>query len=342
MAAGSTKREFEGSGDTQVVFKKKKDKCRVDNCFAEMGHIHKVVTRNLLQDVAMEMRSFVDQGCSTFIKINRLTLLNSNAIDGSSFSKAFCRISENDDEHSFACLFKKGLHILMTYMERKEMPVNEQESLVLDTLLHYLFEMKNAGNPSVWHGNLDVIVNNQVVVEALEDEPDSDSPGRTPMEVKSTYLSRNPQIIAETIVFSFLQKKRHPEYSHFLFPCIGVNSKDMVVYFYDSKNDVLLESSPISMYTISGGVNLLAIVVSWLVVNHKYLCDGLTEGLKKETSGFFHQAEKVLPIYKNELQFGDVGISCPKPKHQFNFVDDPSRDVLKKDWLRILNVVFKK
>ncbi|XP_033729590.1 uncharacterized protein LOC117318749 [Pecten maximus] len=280
MAAGSTKREFEGSGDTQVVFKKKKDKCRVDNCFAEMGHIHKVVTRNLLQDVAMEMRSFVDQGCSTFIKINRLTLLNSNAIDGSSFSKAFCRISENDDEHSFACLFKKGLHILMTYMERKEMPVNEQESLVLDTLLHYLFEMKNAetkapfgvlgnlgetditiiltnhlfgklctsshflidkqfkgkskakescpcsnteckitgsfgdtgiGNPSVWHGNLDVIVNNQVVVEALEeDEPNvSESSERIQMEVnmKPVCRSTNQQIIAETIVFTFFRRK---------------------------------------------------------------------------------------------------------------------------------------
>ncbi|XP_033728757.1 uncharacterized protein LOC117317896 [Pecten maximus] len=409
MAAVGTKRALQESGSKQDVCKKRKDKCRVDNCLSYMGHIHKDVTENLLIVIMMELRNLIDKRCSAFIKINRLTVLNSNAIDGSSFSKAFCRISASNDEFSFVSLFNKGVEMLMTYIGDREMPLDDQEKLVLDTLLHYLIKITNEnaqapfgvlellgetdvaiilanhlfgklctsshflidkqgkgkcrskescpcankdcqmtgsygytgiGNPSVWHGNLDVIVNNQVAIEAIEDDPDCDSPGRTPMDEKgkSTCLSRNAQVIAETIVFSFLQKKRHPEYSHFLFPCIGVSRKEMVVYFYDSEHDVLLESSSIPLRTVEGNVNVVSIIVSWLVVNHKYFCGGLTEELKKETSGFFCQAEQALPIYENQLQFGDidVGISWPKPKHRFNYVDDPSRVKTEKNWAEMI------
>ena len=51
---------------------------------------------------------------------------------------------------------------------------------------------------------MDIIIKNDLVVENLEKEPDSPG-GKSPIEESS--LSRNPQLIAETIVFSFLQKK---------------------------------------------------------------------------------------------------------------------------------------
>lgn len=171
----------------------------------------------------------------------------------------------------------------------------------------------------------------------MEDEPDSESPERTPKEVKikSACLSRNSQMIAETVVFSFLQKKRHPEYCQYLFPCIGVNSQEMVVYFYDAEYDVLLESSPIPLHvtqkSLTGNVSVVAIIVSWLVVNHQYLCDGLTQVLKKTRSGFFHQAEKRLFIYENELQFGNIERPCPKPKKRFSLVSDPSMKEIEEE-----------
>ncbi|XP_033754877.1 uncharacterized protein LOC117337854 [Pecten maximus] len=406
MAATGTKREFEGSVDAREVSKWKKRKCRVDNCCLEMGHIHKIITRNWRKEKALEMRRIFGKD----VKINRVAVKNSNATDGYSFSKAYCKITENED-YSFSCLFKKGLGILMDYLWKQETPTNDQDSLVLDTLLHYLVKMENVdtqdpfmtleglgetdiaivlanhlfgklctsshflidkrckgkvkdscpctdagckisgsfgdtgiGNPSVWHGNFDVIVNNQVIIEALEeDEPNvSESSERTPMEVnmKPVCLSTNQQIIAETIVFSFLQKKRHPEYSQFLFPCIGVNSKEMVVCFYDSENDILLKSSPVPLQTVTGKFDVVTIVVSWLVVNHKFLCDGLPRCLEIETSGFFRQAEEALPIYENDLQFGDIGVSCPKPKHHFSFVNDPSTEQIKENWDRMIGDLF--
>lgn len=59
----------------------------------------------------------------------------------------------------------------------------------------------------MWHGNLDIIINNDLAVEPIEDPPESPG-GKSAVEVKmKTALRKNPQIISQTIVFSFLQKK---------------------------------------------------------------------------------------------------------------------------------------
>ena len=108
------------------------------------------------------------------------------------------------------------------------------------------------GNLQVWHGSVDIIIENNLIIDTLEDEPDSPG-GKSPEEVKvkSAFLSKNPQLVAESIVFSFLQKKRHPERENFLTPCIGVGSSFMLLMLYDSFHDVLLESAPVPL-TLSG------------------------------------------------------------------------------------------
>lgn len=402
-----TKRNFGSTSDSssREVFGNNK-RCRIDSCRSETCHIHTAITEKLLRTVAVNAQSMCCKYSTNFLKINLLNVENSNAIDGSHFSTAFCRLAESIEEYSFSSLYERGFRILQEFLKNDEMPTNNQENYVLDMLLHFLVKMENIdahapfrglegleetdiaiilanhlfgklctsshflidrqrremegkatdscpcldagcemsgrfgdtgiGNPSVWHGNVDVIVNQSVIIEALKDELDCDSHGWAPVEVN---LSRNQQIIAETIVFSFLQKQRHPEYSQFLFPCIGVKGNEMVVYFYDSEHDVLLESSPITILSRAGKLSVEAIIVSWLVVNHKYLCKGLTETLKTKNSGFFHQANEALNVYEKELNFGNIGDQSPKPMPHYRFVADPSADRLEERWASVLSAI---
>lgn len=160
----------------------------------------------------------------------------------------------------------------------------------------------------MWHGNLDIIINNDLAVESLDEQPDTpETPGeKYPVEVKlKASLIENPQIIAQTIVFSFLQKKRHPNRDHFLTPCIGIGSSKLIVMLYDSEHDVLLESSTIPLFEneLSCRFSYCAILVCWLTVNYRYFCSGLTERYKMFKSNFFNIAREKINVYEHKMQF---------------------------------------
>lgn len=163
----------------------------------------------------------------------------------------------------------------------------------------------------MWHGNLDIIINNDLAVESLDEQPDTpETPGeKSPVEVKlKASLIENPQIIAQTIVFSFLQKKRPPNRDHFLTPCIGIGSSELIVMLYDSEHDVLLESSTIPLFEneLSCRFSYCAILVCWLTVNYRYFCSGLTERYKMFKSNFFNIAREKINVYEHKLQFRNV------------------------------------
>jgi hypothetical protein len=162
---------------------------------------------------------------------------------------------------------------------------------------------------------VDIIIKNDLVVENLEEEPDSPG-GKSPVEVKmkNNSLSRNPQLVAETIVFSFLQKKKHPELSSFLIPCVGIASSAMLLMFYDSEHDVFLESSlvPLLSTTRENMFSVEAILVTWLAVNYRFLCTGLTDEMLPLKAGFFEEAKDRKTIYENDLQMLNVGQSLVK------------------------------
>ncbi|XP_069112403.1 uncharacterized protein [Argopecten irradians] len=171
------------------------------------------------------------------------------------------------------------------------------------------------GSPHVWNGNLDILVNYEVpIVVGLHSEENCDRSGgklSAGIQPRRNDLLKNHQNMAKAIVFSFLQKLRHPEYEHFLCPCICVTAKDLIVVFYDSKNDILLESSIVPLIsqrvTSVGKVNMAAILTAWLVVNYNCLCDGLTNELETSAkTGFFRHAAAKMNIYENYLQIGDV------------------------------------
>lgn len=168
------------------------------------------------------------------------------------------------------------------------------------------------GNGEVWHGNLDIIINSDLIVEPLKDL--SNSPGGKNTD-EVNVLSRNPQVIAQTIVYSFLQKKTHPERTHFLTPCVGVGNSSMVVMFYDSEQDVFIESSPIPLFQTTGPGEMAfddtAILVSWLTVNYRFLSSGLTTAMRVCKGDFFKEAEEKLSVYEEELQLGNVTHCLP-------------------------------
>ncbi|XP_069139915.1 uncharacterized protein [Argopecten irradians] len=323
----------DGGGGSRTVCVPIK-RCRVDNCFSVTDHLYLDFPERLVDGMTnVLMNNLCGRYCGVLITLTPLMVINSNAADetspiGYSFSKAYCSIGKYDSQYVFSSLFKSGIDILLDYVEQRKLPSNNEKKTVLDTLLHFIFNLTNAtGNKRVWHGNVDIIVNDEVIVEVTEDICISPG-GKSPVDVKlkTSSLSRNTQIIAQTIVFSFLKKKRHPERSNFLTPCIGVTGSDLVIYFYDSEHDILLESNAIPLFTpdsVTGGINLTAVVVTWLVVNHKYLCDGLNhvDDLKTKKSGFFDQVQTKLNVYENELQMGDVVpltlnvLTSPAPKN---------------------------
>lgn len=45
------------------------------------------------------------------------------------------------------------------------------------------------------------------------------------------------QIIAQSIVSSFYQKRINPDYTNHMIPSIGISKDKIVVYFYDCIND---------------------------------------------------------------------------------------------------------
>ncbi|XP_061162599.1 uncharacterized protein LOC133171817 [Saccostrea echinata] len=183
------------------------------------------------------------------------------------------------------------------------------------------------GNNKVWHGDVDAIIKNEIVIQNLEVELDSP-------------FCRNPQLAAETIVFSFLQKKRHPELSNFLIPCIGIADNAMILMFYDSENDVLLESSPVPLTstTCKNKFSVEAVLISWLAINYRFLCTGLTDDMLPYKAGFFAQSKDMINVYENNLTMQNIG---PPPAKEIILPSEWSYNAYLLEKQRRLNEVSK-
>ena len=136
------------------------------------------------------------------------------------------------------------------------------------------------------------------------------------MEVKSQgrVVDHEEQMLAQTIVFSFLQRSKHPEYKTFLAPCIGISKRHVVFYFYDSEHDYLLESTCFDLQVPGLGIKKSTVLAMWLTLNYKYLCSGITHAIKG--SGYTADFEKFgkgkMELYKNHLTFCCGPSSDPK------------------------------
>ena len=175
------------------------------------------------------------------------------------------------------------------------------------------------GHHEVWHGRMDALIGKPKVIDIAvsvvktqdeDEEESSDSQGfRSSIEVKQEFDNAdkpNSQMISQTIVFSFLQKKMNAS-GNTLIPTIGISGSELVVYFYDYEKDVLLQSHGIS-FKKDGVSQIRTVLVAWLVVNYKYLCDGLVENLNSAPkANFFELCQDKEEIYRNKIRHGAVG-----------------------------------
>ena len=179
------------------------------------------------------------------------------------------------------------------------------------------------GNIEIWHGYLDILVGRQPIMLCPEEAEVRN--GSSPVE-DSKVVDYEEQILAQTIVFSFLQRKEHPEYKTFLAPCIGISKKHVVFYFYDSEHDFLLESTCFDLQVPGLGIKKSTVLAMWLTLNYKYLCSGITVAIKDSgyTADFEKFGKDKMELYENHLNF-----CCGLPSSSKEYYDTGD---LASDW----------
>ena len=148
---------------------------------------------------------------------------------------------------------------------------------------------------------MDLLVGNQPIILAAEQQEVRN--GSSLVEVK--VVDYREQMLAQTIVYSFLQRNKHPEYKTSLAPCIGISKKHVVFYFYDCEHDYLLESTCFDLQVPGLGIKKSTVLAMWMTLNYKYLCSGITHAIKESgyTADFEKFGKDKMESYKNHLSF---------------------------------------
>ena len=141
---------------------------------------------------------------------------------------------------------------------------------------------------------------------------DDDSPGgKTISEVKvSSAAGAEDQAIAQIIVFSLLQKQRHPEFHHHLIPNIVISPIDFHIFMYDAVNDILLASYPLQIFDAdTESLRIESVMILWMVLHYRMFCEGIKVGALTDNfkdlyikSHFRKIAETKWDVYSTSLK----------------------------------------
>ena len=102
-----------------------------------------------------------------------------------------------------------------------------------------------------------------------DDQNEEGSPGgKTISEVKLSMTGAESQAIAHLIVFSFIQRKRHPKFSNFLIPNILISPNSFRIIIHDAVNDILICSLPLSIFPSypSKSLEIASIIILWILL----------------------------------------------------------------------------
>ncbi|XP_052692894.1 uncharacterized protein LOC128171201 isoform X1 [Crassostrea angulata] len=195
-----------------------------------------------------------------------------------------------------------------------------------------VFDGTGIGHEQVWHGFIDIVFSSHLGIHSMAnavldieeniskkrrvDEQDEtkndDSPGgKTITQVKQP-LSENmlSQAIAQTIVFSLVQKQKHPEFLHHMIPNIVISPEKLEIMMYDSDNDVLLCSNPILLFNLDlpDDRTLIdeTVLIIWMVLHYRIFCSGLNKAnpylLERCKSNFRQLVASKWDIYSKSLK----------------------------------------
>lgn len=118
------------------------------------------------------------------------------------------------------------------------------------------------------------------------------------------------QALAQTIVFSWIQRKRHPTRSNHMVPNIVISPKQFKIMMYDAEKDVFLVSTFIDLFTDEKYTKLSsnAVIVLWMVLHNRTFCTGFDSGvdstqLEKLKSDFITIVDDKLETYSDSLEY---------------------------------------
>ena len=159
-----------------------------------------------------------------------------------------------------------------------------------------------------WHGSVDILLENNLPIQIFNSTELDDQPERSlsPSETKSSDAlseSDESQLIAQTIVFSFLEHKYNKsELKNALVPAIGISASHVNVNLYDCENDIFLASEK-NLKILSGRKLYNEIVVLlWLVLNYRDFCSGITDEMKSFKADFHRRVDDLLCEYRDNVK----------------------------------------
>ncbi|XP_022333863.2 uncharacterized protein LOC111130887 [Crassostrea virginica] len=193
------------------------------------------------------------------------------------------------------------------------------------------FNNTGIGHEEVWHGYIDLVLPSypsyedmqsiaKIVVQMDEEKQskkrklDFDGEEKKTSREKSIVTVKQvlpekeyEQALAQTIVFSLLQKKEHPALKHHMIPNIVISPKEVEVLLYDAENDILLCGNRFRLFVEKNSERVTlfdySIVFLWMVLNYKIFCSfSKTETLKRYKSNFPIFAAGKWEVYENNLK----------------------------------------
>ena len=189
------------------------------------------------------------------------------------------------------------------------------------------------GSDSGWHGYADIFLDQKipvVVLELNEDGNDETQPAkkrktfsneeRSSDSEKSAHERRDSeqnkskaeallnlynldQIIAEAITNGFAQVNQNATMSGWLIPTFACTFEHIVVFLYDSVNDVLLQTmTPTPLWSQPDVLNIDVIVEIWMYLNFSLFSNpNLAEEFEFVKSRFHECASEKLVYYKQAV-----------------------------------------
>ena len=182
-----------------------------------------------------------------------------------------------------------------------------------------------AGCDEAWHGQADILLDGysslpvSIIKEEEEQSTDMDiEEGETTVdrsvssiEIKtgSIFIKEEMKITAQTVVFSFLQRKMNKEFMKTcLVPGISIGNRNYRLLLYDSENDVLVSNmSEAALFDDSTkDLNCTVTVLLWMALNYKHLCSGVPVKTTKYEindikASFFERVGDYLKIYQEKV-----------------------------------------
>ncbi|XP_062597490.1 uncharacterized protein LOC134258906 [Saccostrea cucullata] len=175
------------------------------------------------------------------------------------------------------------------------------------------------GHEAVWHGFVDIMFPSFDCVE-----PDCIATTVYPVAAESRHTMKETRVngeeqdsretadtdsvvdqsVAETIVFSLIQKNRRPTLRNHLIPHIVISPSDFRILMYDAVNDVFLCSVLLPLFQ-EKSLHITSVIIIWMVLHYRLFCSGIDiepRRLEQVQSNFRNLVQEKWDIYSDSLK----------------------------------------